>query len=207
LNSDFKSKLHALDTHLKSDPWLGRWMALVKERAADLSLLELGCGSGQDTAALAQVCNRIFAVDLSPVAIATASAAAPMAQFFCQDVRAPFPTAAGQPAVVVASLSLHYFTWAETLQLAQRIHTALAPTGLLLCRLNSTNDHHYGASGHPEIEPHYYLVDGEPKRFFDHAAVQALFNGGWRVLSMQEQTIARYAKPKVVWEIILEKDA
>ena len=80
----------------------------------------------------------------------------------------------------------------------------LRPGGVLLCRLNSTNDHEFGASGHAEIEPHYYMVDGEPKRFFDRAAVERLFASGWRILGLEEHIIHRYDRPKSAWEAVLE---
>lgn len=129
----------------------------------------------------------------------------PSADFHCQDIRAPFPVGDGSVSVVLASLSLHYFSWPETTALVERIRQVLRPEGVLLCRLNSTNDHHFGASGHPPIAENYYLVDGEPKRFFDRAAVDKLFVRGWRTLSVGEKTIERYAQPKSVWEVILER--
>jgi len=114
------------------------------------------------------------AVDLSPESIAKARTRVPQAEFHCQDLRAPFPVDAA--GVVVASLSLHYFPWPETEALVGRIRSVLSPAGVLLCRLNSTNDHHFGASGHPPIDENFYLVDGEPKRFFDRAAADRLFS-------------------------------
>ena len=77
----------------------------------------------------------------------------------------------------------------------------------LLCRLNSTNDHHYGASGHPEIEPGYYSVEGQPKRFFSRAAVVELFSSGWHVRQLEEKVIHRWDHPKSVWEAVLERAA
>jgi SAM-dependent methyltransferase len=127
----------------------------------------------------------------------------PDAEFHCQDLRAPWPVE--RAGVILASLSLHYFPWEETAALVERIHRTLRPGGLLLCRLNSTNDHHFGASGHRAIDTNYYLVDGEPKRFFDRAAVDRLFATGWRMLSNEEGVIARYDHPKSVWETILER--
>ena len=109
--------------------------------------------------------------------------------------------------MIIASLSLHYFGWVETVALVEKIRATLRMRGALLCRLNSTNDHNYGASGHPRIEDDYYLVEGEPKRFFDRASIEALFATGWRMLSLEERVIERYAKPKVVWEVIVERDA
>jgi hypothetical protein len=76
---------------------------------------------------------------------------------------------------------------------------------VLLCRLNSTNDFHYGASGHPQIAENYYSVNGEPKRFFDRETVIALFSSGWQILAVEEKIISKYLHPKSVWEIVLER--
>jgi SAM-dependent methyltransferase len=191
---------------MSDDRWLERWMPLVAARGASRSILELGCGSGIDTATLAVAGHHVVAVDLSPDAIAQARARVPSCEFHCQDVRAPFPVAAHAVSVIVASLSLHYFPWDETLALVRRIRDALAPGGVLLCRLNSTNDRHHGAQGHPPIERNYYLVDGEPKRFFDRADVGTLFATGWRVLHLEENIIDRYLHPKAAWEVVVEID-
>jgi SAM-dependent methyltransferase len=185
------------------DPWLARWLKLIAERAAGLPVLELGCGGGHDSAVLTAAGLNVVGVDLSADAVERARQRVPSAEFHCQDIRAPFPLA--RAGVVVASLSLHYFTWPETEALVGRIRRLLVPSGILLCRLNSTNDHHFGASGHPRIDEDYYLVDGAPKRFFDRAAVDRLFSPGWRMLSIEERTIDRYDLPKSVWEVVLEK--
>ena len=192
---------------MRSDPWLDRWLPLVAERVGNRPVLELGCGAGLDTQVLAEAGHRVVAIDLSPSSIAQARARAPQCEFHCQDIRAPFPTSAVRVNVVAASLSLHYFAWSETCSIVARIHEVLAPMGLLICRLNSTNDHHYGASGHPEIEKNYYLVNGEPKRFFDLAAVHALFAHGWSLLHAEERIVHRCGHPKALWEVILERCA
>ncbi|WP_295139683.1 class I SAM-dependent methyltransferase [uncultured Reyranella sp.] len=187
------------------DQWLARWLPLIAERAGGQPVLELGCGGGRDTATLAAAGHRVVAIELSPEAVARARERVPSVQIHCQDIRAPFPLAERSVGVVVASLSLHYFDWSETIALARRVHEVLKPDGVLLCRLNSTNDHHFGASGHPEIEKDFYLVDGTPKRFFDRNAVDRLFAHGWRMLAIEEKVIDRYDRPKSVWEAVLER--
>ena len=87
------------------------------------------------------------------------------------------------------------------------MHDTLRPKGILVSRLNSTEDHNYGASGHPEIEKQYYLVDGKPKRFFDRAAVDALFGVGWTRLSVEHGYTTKYNEPKALWEAVVERDA
>jgi SAM-dependent methyltransferase len=187
------------------DPWLEPWLSLVADRVGTQPILELGCGSGSDTLTLDDAGHRVIAIDLSPDSIAKARARVPSGEFYCQDLRAPFPASASRINVVIASLSLHYFPWDETLELVRKILHVLAPAGLMLCRLNSTNDHHFGASGHPVIATNYYLVDGQPKRFFSKINVEELFATGWNLLHVEERVVHRYAKPKTVWEVVLEK--
>src|SRR5262249_52399117 len=189
------------------DPWLERWLPLVRERAGGSPVLELGCGPGEDTATLSHAGLRVIAIDRSTESIAKARALLPGMEYHCQDMRAPFPPSAAGLGVVLASLSLHYFAWSETVTLVERIHDVLRIGGVLLCRLNSTEDHHHGASGHPAIETNYYLVEGEPKRFFDRASIDRLFAKGWRVIDIGHHVVDRYAPPKALWEVILEKTA
>lgn len=189
------------------DPWLDRWLPLAAGRSAGRRVLEIGCGAGRDSATLAGAGLDVVGIDASQPAIAKARRRVPGATFHRQDLRAPFPVRKAECGVIVASLSLHYFPWADTRAIVRRIRAALAPGGVLLCRLNSIHDHHYGASGHPRIARNFYRVNGEPKRFFDRAAVLSLFDAGWQFVSLEEQVIHRYEKPKVVWEAVLTSAA
>jgi SAM-dependent methyltransferase len=189
------------------DPWLDRWLPLALHHAGDKPVLEIGCGHGDDTIVLARAGLNVVAFDLSRTEVAIAKRRVPSASIECRDIRSPFPVAAQSVSLVVASLSLHYFPWAETVTIVQRIHEVLSPGGLLLCRLNSTEDRHFGAAGHPEIEPNFYLVNGEQKRFFDAASIASLFVNGWTRLSQEHFTTRKYVMSKALWEIVLAKDA
>jgi SAM-dependent methyltransferase len=193
--------------NLLHDPWLERWLPLVRERAAERPVLEIGCGHGDDTATLVRAGLSVIAFDLSAAAVGVARARVPAATIECRDIRSPFPTAAHDLGAVVASLSLHYFPWAETVAIVQRVRERLRPGGVLLCRLNSTEDRHFGATGHAEIEPGLFDVNGEPKRFFDEAAVAALFADGWHRLSLQHFVTRKYVRSKALWEAVLERDS
>jgi len=191
---------------MSADPWLERWLPLVRERAADRPILELGCGTGRDTATLVRAGHRVVALDLSLTSIMLAKLRAPKARFHRRDLRRPFPIGEAGAQVVIASLSLHYFPWPETVELVERIRRTLRPNGVLLCRLNSTKDRHFGAVGHERIAENFYLVRGAPKRFFDLESVDKLFASGWNRLSVQEGVIDRYAQAKTAWEIVLERN-
>lgn len=190
-----------------TDRWLQRWLPLLLERAGSGVVLEIGCGQGDDTAALAGAGLKVYAFDLSPVSAGIARLRVPSAVVECRDVRAPLPDVAQGLGAIVASLSLHYFSWAETQAIVGRIRSALREGGVLLCRLNSTQDHNFGASGHPEMEPNFFLVDGEPKRFFDEASIPSLFSCGWTRLSLEHVVTRKYIRPKALWEVVLERGA
>ena len=189
------------------DPWLDRWLGSIGEHACGRPILELGCGSGRDTATLRRAGHAVVAIDISATALFAARLRAPGATFHRQDIRAPFPIGEAGVGVVIASLSLHYFPWVETLELVQRIRGVLLPHGALLCRLNSTNDRHFGAIGHERLDVNYYRVQGQAKRFFDRSAIDALFADGWTIRHIEERTIDRYALPKSVWELMLVHDS
>ena len=186
------------------DPWLDPLLPEIRARSGDKPLLEVGCGDGIDTAVLVGAGCRVVAIDQSEAALVEARMRAPADEFHCQDMRAPFPLEAGGASIVVASLSLHYFPWNETTLLVERIRDTLAPGGLLLCRLNSTDARNPGSMGHPQIERNYYMVSGTPKRFFSQADVESLFASGWRIRTLVEEVIHRYGMPKVVWRVVAE---
>lgn len=188
-----------------ADRWLQRWLPLLAGRAGGHPVLEIGCGKGDDTQTLVAAGLDVHAFDLSPSAVEAARLRAPGAAIECRDLRAPWPLGEGRAGAIVASLSLHYFPWDETAELAARLRAALRPGGILLCRLNAADDHHFGASGHPAIAPGYFLVDGQPKRFFDAAAIDRLFHAGWQVLSRAHMHTHKYVQPKAIWEMVLER--
>ncbi|WP_418318878.1 class I SAM-dependent methyltransferase [Piscinibacter sakaiensis] len=187
------------------DPWLKRWLPLVQESSRTAPVLEIGCGSGDDTATLNAAGLAVTAIDLSAAAAAATKRRVPTAIVECRDVREPFPVAEGGAGAVVASLTLHYFPWSETVGLVERIRRTLRPNGVFLCRLNSTEDKNFGATGHPVIERNYYLVDGQPKRFFDEASVDCLFEAGWHVLSKEHLVSRKYVQQKALWEVVLRR--
>lgn len=191
---------------MEKDLWLARWLPLIRAQAPVPAVLELGSGPGDDSAYLVeQGITNLACTDVSPRALARCARAAPGALTVCHDLREPLPFAERSFDVVIASLCLHYFAWDKTGTILRDIARCLKPEGVLLCRLNSTRDVHYGAVGHEQVGRNYYLVDGFPKRFFDRESIDALIVEDWERISIEELSIDRYDKPKIVWEVILRK--
>ena len=186
------------------DHWLERWQTVL-EASRDTPILELGCGGGQDARFLTGLGFAVIATDFSEGALELTRRRAPDARLENVDLTRglPFPDAAFR--VIVASLSLHYFPWRQTLEILDDVRRCLEPHGHLLARLNSTRDPHYSAAEKQEIEENFYLVGGMPKRLFDRTSVDALFDIGWEVVKADERVTRRYGGEKLVWEVAARK--
>ena len=84
--------MRATDVRPNVDPWLERWLPQLAT-AQDVPVLELGCGSGQDTRYLVDHGFRVIAGDYSRSAISTAHEFTAQAAFVQFDLRdgLPFP--------------------------------------------------------------------------------------------------------------------
>ncbi len=186
------------------EAWLARWEHLWAE-FYNGNALDLGCGEGHDARYLTAQGFQVTAVDGSEAALKIARQIASQARHIHTDYRDGLPFANGVFDIIVANLSLHYFDHEQTKHIVHEIERCLAPNGYFFARVNSANDLNFGATGHPEVEPGYYLVNGEYKRFFTRQSLIALGNRHWKLHNMEELTIHRYGSEKVVWEVVVQK--
>jgi SAM-dependent methyltransferase len=193
----------------ESDRWMQRWLPQLHDAAGGTPILELGCDTGGDTAWLLDQGFDVIGTDISEPALRRCKTAAPQANLLLHDLRQPLPFRDASFGVVVASLCLHYFDWRTTVAAVAEIRRCLRPQGLLLCRLNSTDDVQHGAMQGIEIEPHYFRQDAhyaDCKRFFDAADLDRLFTPqDWQPVNREEREVRRYAKPKIAWELVLRR--
>lgn len=183
------------------EPWLVRWMADVLEAGRDAPVLDLGCGSGLDSCFLIESGFDVISADFSIEALEATRRRVPEAKLVRFDMTRGIPFSDASFRVVVASLSLHYFSWQTTLEILREVRRTLKPEGYLLARFNSTGDAHYSSARKEEIEENFYSVGGLPKHLFDRGSVEALFADGWEVVSAEERTTRRYGGEKTVWEV------
>lgn len=171
--------------------WLDTWMP----RLGGLTVLELGCGEGTDSAILRGCAGLLVSSDIAPC-----DGWSGVGPYLILDHSRPLPFEDRTFDVVVASLSLHYFSWDVTEKAVGEISRVLKSGGLLICRLNSAKDVNYGAAGYPEIEPGLYDVHGGSKRFFTAEDIASLFKREWLVKDVRHKLVDRYALPKAIWE-------
>lgn len=170
--------------------WLDKWSSYISGK----KVLELGCGSGIDTRSVSDLASSVVACDLKP------GSKFPLnVEVLELDYSKPLPFKK-EFDVVIASLSLHYFDGKTTQGIVAEIARVLMVGGILLCRLNSSEDINYGARESPALETGLVNVGGTAKRFFDKSSILELFAGHWAFIELQHKSIDRYTKTKHVWE-------
>ena len=185
------------------DLWLDKYDAVL-EASRDTPIIDLGCGMGNDSLYLSERGYRVVACDQSEFAVRCVSEAVPAAEVMVFDMLRGLPFIDGLAKIVIADLSLHYFSWSDTLAAVREINRVLIDGGHLLCRLNSTKDVAHGAGRGERVEDNYYDVNGHRKRFFDASQIERLF-AGWKLQYCAEYLMNRYEQPKILWEVAAQK--
>jgi SAM-dependent methyltransferase len=144
--------------------WEGRWIEpfLVPLRDARVqTVLELGCGTGNDAARLADEGYAVTALDESGEAIKQArSRCGSRISFLVADMTSPFPFPAGGFDAVMSNVALHMFSDAVTRSVFAEIARVVRPDGLFVFHVNALEDRPLRERQRPgaqEFEPNYVL--------------------------------------------------
>jgi SAM-dependent methyltransferase len=165
--------------------WRGRWtqpfLAALSEAGAR-TVLELGCGTGNDAARLARAGYAVTAVDLSRNAIDLARARyGDVADFGVVDVTDGLPFAGGAFDAVMANVALHMFRWDATREVFADVERVLRPGGVFVFHVNAREDRPLRARRRPverELAPNYVLEKaGQAVRFFSREDLRGLLVG------------------------------
>ena len=184
------------------DDWLDKYLDLI--RHTKLSILDLGCGSGNDTLYLTERGFKVISCDYSQEALKSVKKLIPNATTKIVDISKKLPFEDDEFEIVIGDLSLHYFDEKTTVEIMKEIKRILKKGGYLFARVNSVNDINHGEGQGEKIEENYYFVEGYNKRFFSLDDVNKYFSIIGKV-EAKEAEMTRYAKPKKLIEIKVEK--
>jgi SAM-dependent methyltransferase len=170
--------------------WAGLWTApfLVPLREAGVrTILELGCGTGNDAARLAGEGYLVTAIDVSGQAIEHATAKyGSIATFMVADMtrRLPFPD--GRFDAVISNVALHMFPDGVTRGLFAEVGRLVRADGLFVFHVNALEDRPLRARWLParELEPNYVAEEsGQTMHFFSEAYLRELLTD-WREVQL-----------------------
>jgi SAM-dependent methyltransferase len=187
----------------KDDAWILEHSKVISESLLhEKPLLELGSGTGRDTIILEKY-GPVVATDISVDLLQAQQSKS--SNLVCLDISKTLPFKENSFCLILASLSLHYFSWKESEQIISEIRRVLIDKGFLIIRVNSVNDVNHGANSDEVIDSNFYRVGNRTKRFFDHDSIEELFLN-WNIIEAREREIDRYKKPKFIWEVVLSAD-
>jgi len=179
------------------DKWLEDYSSLFNK---DITALDLGSGNGANIPFLLSKTNNVLALDYAESAINTIKSKYHI-EAVVADMRMPLPYKDQSFEIVISDLSLHYFSEAETNSILKEIRRIMKNSGVLLARLNSSNDIKHGAKKGTEIEKRYFEYEGRRKRFFDREMIIRFFGGLFRIDYLEEKRTGKYLEEKVLWEM------
>lgn len=166
--------------------------------------LDVGCGLGFDTEKLNELGFSVTAIDLSPEALKRSQVRNPDSKHIQRDISEGLQLDGQSFAVVVANLSLHYFTRATTVRIFKDVAHALEKGGVFAFRVNAFGDVNYGS---PDAFPGWDLVatDNVTKQFFTEEKIREALDDRFEILSIEEFTVLRYGEPKILLECVARK--
>lgn len=175
---------------------------------AGSSVLELGCGEGNDSIYFAQQGHKIVATDFSPVIIESnaKNIVHQNLEFRVQDISKPFDYPDGSFDVIYARLSLHYFTDKDTRAIFTELGRVLKPGGLVCFMCKSVDDGLYGQG--IEIEPDMFELHGHVRHFFSQAyARELLTDSEFEIVSMASGEDVLYTRESAFITVIARSNS
>jgi SAM-dependent methyltransferase len=173
--------------------WTGPFLLPLREAGAR-TILELGCGTGNDAARLAGAGYSVTATDLSGEALDQARARfGSVVRFVLADMtkRLPFPDRSFD--AVMSNVALHMFPHEVTCAVFAQVGRLVRPGGLFLFHVNALEDRPLRARWQParELEPDYVAEEGgQTVHFFSEAYLRELLTG-WRELQLDSVQVRR----------------
>jgi SAM-dependent methyltransferase len=170
--------------------WGGLWIRPFQVPLQDAgvrTILELGCGTGNDAARLASEGYSVTAIDLSAEAIRQAQARfGSAATFMVADMTRRLPFHDGGFDAVMSNVAMHMFPDGVTRALFAEVGRVVRRGGLFAFHVNALEDRPLRARRLParELEPDYVAEEsGQTMHFFSEAYLRELL-AGWRDLQL-----------------------
>ena len=189
---------------IKVDDWLDKFEGIIIN--CNTPVLDLGCGSGNDTLYLINKNKKVISCDLSSSAIENIKKNFPVIyDAKCFNMLDGMPFSDNSFELIIADLSLHYFKELDTIKILKEIRRILVTGGHLIFRVNSINDVNHGAGRGKIIEHHLYETsDGRLKRFFDEEDLKFFFKD-FNIEYLNEEIMTRYKLEKRLYRGCVSK--
>ena len=187
---------------LKYDSWLDEFSNIIDNVKSEI--VDLGCGvTGNNTLYLLEHKKQVISCDFAEEALKVIENNIPNSKTICFDMTERFPFEDNFTELVIADLSLHYFSKETTKNIINEIKRVLKPNGYLMFRVNSVNTAEYKNIVGEEIEEKFFSTKGIEKRFFDEEDIREFFKE-WEIECITEENMNRWNDDKVIWKCVVK---
>lgn len=183
------------------DRWLEDFSEIIEKSSKPI--IDLGCGNGHNTLYLIKNGKQTISCDYSDFAIEKLKENIPETEAVLFDMTDNFPFEDNSVEIIIADLSLHYFSKEVTEKIIREIQRVLVPNGHLIFRVNSINDIDNGAMQGEKLEEHFYFVKNMTKRFFSKEDIKEFFSE-WEIKYLNEEKMDRYQNNKILWKCCIQ---
>lgn len=183
------------------DGFLDKYLKYFKKE--NFLILDLGSGNGTNSLFLLDKGYNVISLDFSSFALKELKEKNQNAKIIEHDLLKDLPFEKESVDLVIADLSLHYFSKEDTLKIINNIDNILKKDGILIARVNSVKELK-SEKINKKIEDNFYFINGYNKRFFSSRDINFFFNI-FSSLTFEEKQIIKYKKEKYILEIFAIK--
>lgn len=191
--------------------WTGAFIDTLRANSVR-TVLDLGCGTGNDVVRLADAGFQVTGLDYSTSALKHASTKEQMSRrFVLADMAHSLPFATASFDAVMSNVALHMFSDTITRAAFIEVQRIVRGNGLFVFHLNSVQDRllRKRRKGElQEIEPDYVLEgDGQTMHYFSEEYLRELL-ANWSIMSLERVAIPRSETReslKQVWRGVARK--
>lgn len=188
---------------LKYDEWLEEFKTTID--AVNTEIIDLGCGvTGNNTLYLLNRNKKVISCDFAEEALKVVATHIPNSRTLLFDMTERFPFEDNFTDLIIADLSIHYFSKQVTINIINEIKRVLKNNGYLIFRVNSTKSTEYKEIKETSLEDNYYFIKGITKRFFSEKDILNFFYD-WNIEFMKEENMDRWSDDKIVWKVMVKK--
>ena len=186
------------------DLWLEEYLPLFDKSEI---ILDLGCGIGANTRYLIEQGYSVLSCDYSNEALRNIDQFIDKSKTKYLNMNDSFPFDDDSFSIIIADISLHYFTDKKTIQIMKEIKRILKHGGYLIARVSSINDS-YNVSDDDNPDSRYYDYGSYGQRYFNEMDLNRYF-GLIGDFEFREVLMTRnepfYSYPKALYQVLVNK--
>ncbi len=208
-NKNFSEKKYNYAEYSNRCSWLIEYIDLFQEMNNE-TVVDLGCGDGYNTMYLYNAGVRnIIACDIASSALEEVKhLTGNKVATCCFDMSKEIPFANSSVGIVVASLSIQYFSLNDSIKIFKKIYNCLKPGGYLIFRVNNLNQYYRNKTDDTvrELGHHYYeSINGKNKFYYDENDID-MVRGEFKLISLKEVEFIFADESKLAYEVVFQKN-